>query len=210
MLTIHFATNIAKAIHFATNIAKAIHFLYSKTNCQHALLNDKLCVFMTEKAMPSFDVVSEVDSHELDNAIDQANREVSTRFDFKGTGAKYALVEEQVILTAPGEFQVQQMKDILISKLIKRSIDARTLEWGEISSNLSEAKQEVQVRQGIEKDSAKKIIKSIKGSKIKVQAAIQGEQIRITGKKRDDLQETIALLKKEEFEFPLQFNNFRD
>lgn len=160
--------------------------------------------------MPSFDVVSEVNEHELDNAIDQANREVNTRFDFKGSGAKYALIDEQIVLTAPSEFQVQQMKDVLVSKLVKRSIDARTLEWGEIAGNLSEAKQEVKVHQGIEKDNAKKIIKSIKASKIKVQAAIQGEQIRITGKKRDDLQEAIALLKKEEFELPLQFNNFRD
>tara|TARA_B110000879_G_scaffold182197_1_gene240046 strand:- start:254 stop:748 length:495 start_codon:yes stop_codon:yes gene_type:complete len=162
------------------------------------------------KHMPTFDVVSEVDSHELSNAIDQANREVTTRFDFKGSGAKYALVEEQIILTAPSDFQVQQMKEILVAKLIKRNIDSQTLEWGNIASNLSEAKQEVKVRQGIEKDIAKKVIKCIKESKVKVQAAIQGEQIRITGKKRDDLQQTIALLKNEEFELPLQFNNFRD
>lgn len=173
-------------------------------------VNDKLCIFVMEKAMPSFDVVSEINSHELDNAIDQANREVGTRFDFKGTGAKFALADEQVVLTAPSEFQVQQMKEILISKVIKRGIDAKTLEWGEISSNLSEAKQEVKVLQGIEKECAKKIIKSIKDSKIKVQAAMQGDQIRITGKKRDDLQEAIALLKNEEFDLPLQFNNFRD
>lgn len=162
------------------------------------------------KIMPSFDVVSEVDRHELDNAIDQANREVTTRFDFKGSGAKYALVDEVVNLTAPSDFQVQQMKEILVAKLVKRSIDAKTLEWGEITSNLSEAKQEVKVRQGIEKEESKKVIKAIKNSKIKVQAAIQGEQIRVTAKKRDDLQQVIALLKNEEFELPLQFNNFRD
>lgn len=160
--------------------------------------------------MPSFDVVSEVEAHELDNAIDQANREVTTRFDFKGTGAKYHLIDEIINVTAPSDFQVQQMKEILVSKLVKRNIDAKTLEWGEISSNLSEAKQEVKVRQGLDKENSKKIIKIIKSSKIKVQTAIQGEQVRVTAKKRDDLQQVIALLKNSEFEVALQFNNFRD
>lgn len=160
--------------------------------------------------MPSFDVVSEVDHHELTNAVDQANREVDNRFDFKGTGAKFALAESLITITAPSDFQVQQMKDILESKLVKRSIDIETLEWGEITSSLSEAKQEVTVREGLDKEIAKKIIKEIKQSKIKVQAAIQGEQIRVTGKKRDDLQQTIALLKDGEFGLPLQYNNFRD
>lgn len=160
--------------------------------------------------MPSFDVVSEVNQHELTNAIDQANREVDNRFDFKGTGAKYVLADNMITITAPSDFQVQQMKDILESKLVKRSIDIQTLEWGEIASNLSEAKQEVNVREGLDKETAKKIIKEIKQSKVKVQAAIQGEQIRVTGKKRDDLQQTIQLLKDHDFQLPLQFNNFRD
>lgn len=160
--------------------------------------------------MPSFDVVSEVDHHELTNAVDQANREVDNRFDFKGSGAKFVLSESQIVITAPSDFQIQQMKDILESKLVKRNIDIQTLEWGEIAANLSEAKQEVNVKEGIDKEQAKKIIKVIKQSKVKVQAAIQGEQIRVTGKKRDDLQDTIQLLKQEDFELPLQFNNFRD
>lgn len=160
--------------------------------------------------MPSFDVVSEVDEHELKNAVDQANREVDTRFDFKGSGAKFNLTEKQIIITAPSDFQVQQMKEILEAKLVKRKIDTQSLKWGEIAANLSEAKQEVDVREGIDKEVSKKVIKAIKVSKLKVQAAIQGEQIRITGKKRDDLQETIAFLKDNDFELPLQFNNFRD
>lgn len=160
--------------------------------------------------MPSFDVVSEINHHELSNAVDQANREVDNRFDFKGSGAKFTLNEGQIVITAPSDFQVQQMKDILEGKLVKRNIDIQTLEWGEIAANLSEAKQDVDVKEGIDKESAKKIVKHIKQSKIKVQAAIQGEQIRVTGKKRDDLQQAIALLKDHDFELPLQFNNFRD
>jgi hypothetical protein len=160
--------------------------------------------------MPSFDVVSEVDNHELTNAVDQANREIDNRFDFKGSGANYQLSDQLITINAPSEFQVQQMKDILESKLVKRSIDILSLEWGEITSNISEAKQEVTVKNGIDKESAKKIVKEIKQSKIKVQAAIQGEQIRVTGKKRDDLQETIQFLKTAKVGLPLQFNNFRD
>jgi uncharacterized protein YajQ (UPF0234 family) len=160
--------------------------------------------------MPSFDVVSEVDNHELTNAVDQANREIDNRFDFKGSGANYQLSDQLITINAPSEFQVQQMKDILESKLVKRNIDILSLEWGEITSNISEAKQEVTVKNGIDKESAKKIVKEIKQSKIKVQAAIQGEQIRVTGKKRDDLQETIQFLKTAKVGLPLQFSNFRD
>lgn len=160
--------------------------------------------------MPSFDVVSEVDNHELTNAVDQANREIDNRFDFKGSGANYQLSDQLITINAPSEFQVQQMKDILESKLVKRNIDILSLEWGEITSNISEAKQEVTVKNGIDKESAKKIVKEIKQSKIKVQAAIQGEQIRVTGKKRDDLQETIQFLKTAKVDLPLQFSNFRD
>lgn len=160
--------------------------------------------------MPSFDVVSEVDHHELTNAVDQANREVDNRFDFKGSGAKFQLTDKLITLTAPSDFQVKQMKDILAGKLVKRGLEVQSLEWGEITANLSEAKQEVTVKEGIDKELAKKIIKEIKNSKIKVQAAIQGEQIRVSGKNRDDLQQTIQLLKNKDFNLPLQFNNFRD
>lgn len=160
--------------------------------------------------MPSFDVVSKVDKHELQNAVDQANREIDTRFDFKGVDAKFDLKENDITLTAPSDFQVQQMHDILSSKLIKRDIDVRSMDVGDIQSNLSEAKQVISIKQGISKEDGKKIIKLIKDGKLKVQAAIQGEQVRVTGKKRDDLQSAIALLRDAELELALQYENFRD
>lgn len=160
--------------------------------------------------MPSFDVVSEVDDHELSNAVDQANREITNRFDFKGTNAKYLLTDSKITLTAPSDFQVKQMQDILETKVVKRGMDIQCLEFGEMHSNLSEAKCDVVVKQGIDKETAKKIVKGVKEAKMKVQAAIQGEQIRITGKKRDDLQEAIAHLKEMKVGVPLQFDNFRD
>jgi cyclic-di-GMP-binding protein len=160
--------------------------------------------------MPSFDVVSEIDMHELNNAVDQTNREVGTRFDFKGTDSRVELSGNVITLIAPTEFQVKQINDILQTKLSKRGIDIKCLEHGKISENLNEARQPVTLRQGIDKELAKKITRIIKDSKLKVQAAIQGEQVRITGKKRDDLQEVIALLKKSNIELPLQYENFRD
>lgn len=160
--------------------------------------------------MPSFDVVSEIDMHELNNAVDQTNREVSTRFDFKGTDSRVELSGNVITLIAPTEFQVKQINDILQTKLSKRGIDIKCLEHGKISENLNEARQPVTLRQGIDKELAKKITRIIKDSKLKVQAAIQGEQVRVTGKKRDDLQEVIALLKKSNIELPLQYENFRD
>ena len=161
--------------------------------------------------MPSFDVVSEIDEHELTNAVDQANREISNRFDFKGTDSRIEKSESTLKLVAPTDFQVNQIKDILHSKLAKRKIDVRSLDEGKINVTLNEAQQEIIVRQGIEKELAKKIVKRIKETKIKVQAAIQGDQIRITGKKRDDLQEIISLLKNDKtIELPLQYSNFRD
>jgi len=162
--------------------------------------------------MPSFDVVSEVNVHELKNAIDQANREVDNRFDFKGCDAKFEQTADATItLRAPNDFQIKQMQDILRGKIIKRDIDIRCLDFGKnIETSLNEARQTVTVQQGIDKEQAKKIIKCIKNSKTKVQTAIQEEQIRVTGKKRDDLQSIIALLKESKFEFPLQFGNFRD
>lgn len=160
--------------------------------------------------MPSFDVVSEVDSHELTNAVDQANRELDIRFDFKGTGAKFALNDYVVSLEAPSEFQLKQMLDILIQKVSRRGIDVNSLAPQNPDIALNIARQKVDVRHGVDPDSARKLVKLVKGSKLKVQAAIQGEQVRITGKKRDDLQQTIQLLKASELDLPLQFINFRD
>lgn len=160
--------------------------------------------------MPSFDVVSEIDEHELANAIDQANREISNRFDFKGSDAKIELTESAMTLIADSDFQVQQMQPIILQKLTKRGIDISCLDQGEIQTSGQKARQTMSVRQGIDKETASKIVKAIKSSKTKVQAAIQGEQVRVTGKKRDDLQEAIAMLKQVELDLPLQFNNFRD
>lgn len=161
--------------------------------------------------MPSFDVVSEIDMHELTNAIDQTNREITTRFDFKGTNSRVERADMILKLIAPTEFQVKQIDDILRTKLAKRQIDVRVLDTGKISSNLSEAQLPITVRQGIDKELAKKIVKIVKESKLKVQAAIQGDQVRITGKKKDDLQEAIAMLRAEKsIEMPLQFTNFRE
>ncbi|OGT31469.1 MAG: YajQ family cyclic di-GMP-binding protein [Gammaproteobacteria bacterium RIFCSPHIGHO2_12_FULL_35_23] len=160
--------------------------------------------------MPSFDVVSKVDEHELANAIDQANREIDNRFDFKGTGAKFVLNKLMIVLTAPTDFQLKQMVDILQNKMAKRNLDLRSLEFEKPTISLHEAKQEVKVKQGIDKEVAKKVTKVIKEQDLKVQASIQGDQIRVTGKKRDDLQEVIAFLRSQKLELPLQFENFRD
>ncbi|MDQ1120399.1 MULTISPECIES: YajQ family cyclic di-GMP-binding protein [Pseudoxanthomonas] len=159
--------------------------------------------------MPSFDVVSEVNSHELTNAVDQANRELSNRFDFKGVDAKFVLEDNTINQSAPSDFQLKQM-DILRARLIARGIDARCLEFGEVETNLAGARQKITVKQGIEQKLAKQIAAKIKESKIKVDTQINGDKLRVNGKKRDDLQETIALLKQHEFEQPLQFDNFRD
>lgn len=160
--------------------------------------------------MPSFDVVSEVNHHELSNAVDQANREVTTRFDFKGTGSNFVLNESLITMNTESEFQLQQMYDILCNKLVKRGIDIGCLETAEPVVQMKTATQVVTVREGIETPVSKKMVKLIKDRKIKVQAAIQGEQLRVTGKKRDDLQTVMALLKEGDFGLPLQFKNFRD
>ncbi len=160
--------------------------------------------------MPSFDIVSEVDHHELANAVDQANREVSTRFDFKGTDSSFEVEGNVITLKTESEFQLEQMLDMLYSKLSKRGIDLEAIEAGEPVIQAKTATRQVTLREGIETPLAKKIVKHIKASKLKVQAAIQGDQVRVTGKKRDDLQQAIALLKEENFGMPLQFNNFRD
>lgn len=160
--------------------------------------------------MPSFDVVSEVDSHELTNAVDQANRELGTRFDFKGVDAKFELVDEVITQSAPSEFQLKQMSDILRARLIARGIDARCLEFADIDTNLAGARQKISVQQGIERDLAKKLQAALKEAKLKVDTQINGDKLRVNGKKRDNLQAAIALLKDGEFERPLQFDNFRD
>lgn len=161
--------------------------------------------------MPSFDIVSKVDKHELENAVDQANREIKSRFDFKGVDASFDLEGgDKINLKAPSDFQIKQMDDILRGKLVKRDIDVRSLDPQPIEKNLSEARQTINVVQGIPADKAKKITKMIKDKKLKVQPSIQGEQVRVTGKKRDDLQEVMSFLRESELELALQFENFRD
>ena len=160
--------------------------------------------------MPSFDVVSEVDMHELRNAVDQANRDISNRFDFKGSDAKVEQNETELTLHAASDFQIDQINEILNRSLAKRGIDIQCLDKGAVEVANMRAKQQITVRQGIDKELAKKLVKLIKDEKMKVQAAIQGDQVRVTGKKRDDLQEVIALLRQGEFGLPLQFQNFRD
>lgn len=160
--------------------------------------------------MPTFDIVSEVDAHELTNAVDQANREVDNRFDFKATGAKFVRQDDKVVMTAQNDFQLKQMLDILEIKCTKRGIDIVCFEVGAVELALHEARQSVTIRQGIDQALAKQIVKAIKTSKLKVQAQVQGEQVRVSGKKRDDLQQVIALLKETQQGLPLQYQNFRD
>ena len=160
--------------------------------------------------MPSFDIVSEVDMHEVTNAVDQANREVTTRFDFKGSNAKYVRDEGTVTMQGPSEFHLRQMLDILRAKLAKRKVDLACLKVDDPVEAGKEARQIVTLRQGIDGPMAKKIVKTIKDKKMKVQAAIQGEKVRVTGKKRDDLQLVISFLEEGDWGMPLQFENYRD
>ena len=160
--------------------------------------------------MPSFDVVSEVDHHELSNALDQANREIGTRYDFKGSNARIEASDNQLSLEAESEFQLGQMAPILKEKMSKRGIDVDCLEFGDVVEMNKRARQPVTVKEGLDKDLARKMVKLIKDSKLKVQAAIQGEQLRVSGKKRDDLQQVMQLLREAGLGIPLQFNNFRD
>ncbi|OGO95461.1 MAG: YajQ family cyclic di-GMP-binding protein [Coxiella sp. RIFCSPHIGHO2_12_FULL_44_14] len=160
--------------------------------------------------MPSFDIVCELDKHEVANALDQTNRELGTRFDFKGIQARCILEDNKIQLEAEADFQLQQMLDILRHKLSKRRVDLGHLQPGEPVIQLNSAKQPVVLQEGIRQEVAKKIVQLIKTQKVKVQAAIQGDQIRVTGKKRDDLQAVIELLRQEDFGIPLQFVNFRD
>jgi uncharacterized protein YajQ (UPF0234 family) len=160
--------------------------------------------------MPSFDIVSEINMHEVSNAVDQTNREVSTRFDFKSTDSKVELSDEIATLYSESEFQLEQILQILHAKMVKRSIDIGCLETAKPEGSGKSFKQQVTFRQGIETPMARKIVKKIKDKKLKVQAAIQGEQVRVTGKKRDDLQSVIAMFKQEDFGLPLQYINFRE
>lgn len=160
--------------------------------------------------MPSFDVVSDFSAHEASNAVDQADREVNTRFDFKGTGSKFELEGQLITLTSQSEFQLKQMLDILRQKLSKRGVDVACMQEEEPEVTGSQARQKVILRKGIDMPLAKTLVKTIKGSKLKVQASIQGDQLRVSGKKRDDLQSVISLLKNTDVDLPLQYRNFRD
>ncbi|MCG8538298.1 MAG: YajQ family cyclic di-GMP-binding protein [Pseudomonadales bacterium] len=160
--------------------------------------------------MPSFDIVSELNMHEVDNAVDQARREVANRFDFKGTKCSFDQDKNVVTLIGEADFQLRQLQDILESKLVKRSIDIACMDLADPEINLAEARQKVTLREGLDSDQAKKLVKLIKDKKMKVQASIQGDKVRVNGKKRDDLQAVIAMLKESGFDMPLQYNNFRD
>lgn len=160
--------------------------------------------------MPSFDVVSEVDLQEVRNAVDQASRELGTRFDFRGVDAGFELADETIRIAAEEEFQLAQMLDILKDKLIRRSVDVRALDAGDVEASGKQKRQAFGLKQGIDRDTGKKIVKQIKDSKLKVQAQVQGDQVRVTGKKRDDLQSVMSMLREAELDIPLNFTNFRD
>ena len=160
--------------------------------------------------MPSFDVVSELNAHEVANAVDQANRELGQRFDFKDTGARFELKELTVTLHAQVDFQLRQMLEILKLRLSKRGVDLQCLDIKEPQTTLSSAQQEVLLRHGIDQEAGRRITRAIKDSRLKVQASVQGDKVRVTGKQRDDLQAAIKLLRGTKVEVPLQFNNFRD
>ena len=160
--------------------------------------------------MPSFDVVSQVDLNEVSNAVNQATRELDNRFDFKGTNAKFELTDSSVTLRAPNEFQINQMYDILTARFASRKINVGCLEREATQQNVSAAWQIVQVKQGIDTDLARQLVKLVKQAKMKVQVAIQGDQLRVSGNKKDDLQKAIELVKEQNVGLPLQFVNFRD
>lgn len=160
--------------------------------------------------MPSFDIISEFDKHELKNAVDQASKEVSSRFDFKGTESSFELTDNQLVMISESNFQLQQMFSIICAKLSRRGVDIACMDVGTPKPSGKLVHQEIIMKQGLDSVLAKKIVKLIKDKKLKVQAAIQGDQIRVTGKNRDDLQAVIKMLREEKLEMPLQFENFRD
>ncbi|HWA11788.1 MAG TPA: YajQ family cyclic di-GMP-binding protein [Burkholderiales bacterium] len=161
--------------------------------------------------MPSFDIVSEVNEIELKNALDQANKEVGNRFDFKGSDARVELADKVLTVFADDEFKLGQVYDVLLAKLVKRSVDVRCLDRGKVEKSAGDkVRQAIKVKVGVDQELAKKLQRMIKDSKLKVQASIQGDAVRVSGAKRDDLQQAIALVRKNVTDFPLQFNNFRD
>ncbi|MGI5308850.1 YajQ family cyclic di-GMP-binding protein [Rheinheimera sp. WS51] len=160
--------------------------------------------------MPSFDIVSEVDQQEVLNAVDNANRELATRFDFRGVNAEFSIKDKLITMQAEAEFQLQQMLEIFLAKAIKRGLDVRSFKEGDVIHSGKTYSQSLTLQQGIETVMAKKLVKLIKDNKLKVQASIQGDQVRVTGKKRDDLQQTMAVVRGAELEQAFQFNNFRD
>jgi uncharacterized protein YajQ (UPF0234 family) len=160
--------------------------------------------------MPSFDIVSKVDKHELTNAVDQAKRELEKRYDLRGTNARFELEEYVITQFAPSEYQLDQLLDMLKPRLAGRGIDLKAIDLGEIETNLAESRRKITIKQGIEQAQAKKIVAKLKESKLKVDAQINGDKLRVNGKKRDDLQAAIAFLRKADLELPLQFENFRD
>ena len=160
--------------------------------------------------MPSFDVVSEVDMHELRNAVDQANKEVTTRYDFKGSDCSFELNEEVITLKAEGEFQIKQMRDVLRSKMVARKVDTSALDIQDVEGQLKNTRQRMLLKQGLDGDAGRKVSKLIKAGKFKVTTQMQDKQVRVTGKKRDDLQQVMAMLRTEDIGVPVQFTNFRD
>ena len=161
--------------------------------------------------MPSFDIISEFETHEVKNAVDQANKEVSTRFDFKGTSSSFELTDEKLVMISESTFQLQQMFSVVVAKLSRRGVDVGCMDVGDPKGTGGKLmRQEITLKQGLDSTTAKKIVKLIKDKKLKVQAAINGDKVRVTGKKRDDLQEVIQMLRDEKLETPLQYDNFRD
>ena len=160
--------------------------------------------------MPTFDIISEFDNHEVKNAIDQANKEVTTRFDFKGSNSSFELTDDKLVMISESTFQLQQMFSVVCTKLSRRGIDVACMDVGDAKGSGKMMRQEIILKQGLDSTVAKKIVKLIKDKKLKVQAAIQGDKVRVNGKKRDDLQEVIQMLRDEKLEIPLQFDNFRD
>jgi uncharacterized protein YajQ (UPF0234 family) len=160
--------------------------------------------------MPSFDIVSEIDTHEVANAVDQTNREIGTRYDFKGTDSGVEQTGDSLVLRSESDFQIRQIQDILYRKMTKRGIDIAALAAGRLQTSGKKTTLDIAVRQGIDQDTARKLVKLLKESKLKVQGSIQGDKVRVTGKKRDDLQTAIAAIRDAELGLPLQYNNFRD
>ena len=160
--------------------------------------------------MPTFDIISEFDNHDVKNAIVQANKEVTTRFDFKGSNSIFELTDDKIVMISESTFQLQQMFSVVCTKLSRRGIDVACMDVGDAKGSGKMMRQEIILKQGLDSTVAKKIVKLIKDKKLKVQAAIQGDKVRVTGKKRDDLQEVIQMLRDEKLETPLQYDNFRD